>query len=119
MEKLGQSWWGKGQEGIFSNQSQLDTGSMGAIVDQLYNVFLTSGKSASDSLGGYLQEAFNKIEDPEQAQLFANALNTIDWKNIDSVEKLNEYLIDFGFDATAAGIDVEELEEKIKANGGN
>ena len=114
MEKLKQSWWGKGQEGIFSNQSQLDTGSMGAIVDQLYNVFLTSGKSASDNLGGYLQEAFNKIEDPEQAQLFANALNTIDWKNIDSVEKLNEYLIDFGFDATAAGIDVEDLEEKIK-----
>jgi hypothetical protein len=38
----------------------------------------------------------------------------IDWKNIDSIEKLNEYLVDFGFDATAAGIDVEDLEEKIK-----
>ena len=113
MDKLNQSWQGKGQEGIFGNQTQLDVGSIAKIVDELYAGFLVSGKKEADQFSAILQNIFNQIS-PEQAQKFADALGMIDWTNIDSIEKLNEYLIDFSFDATAAGIDIEDLEEKIK-----
>jgi hypothetical protein len=114
-EKLGETWWGnKETKDLFGKQAELDAGSMKNVINQLYDVFLTSGKDASDEMGAKLKDAFNKITDPEQAQKFADALGTIDWKNIDSVEQLNEILVETGFDATAAGIDIETLENDIK-----
>ena len=94
------------------NQANIDTGTLGNIVNEIYRVFLTSGKQTATELNNTLGAIMTDLE-PEQAQIFADALSLIDWSNIDSVEELSEILNELGFDADAAGIDVEGLEKKI------
>jgi hypothetical protein len=77
---------------------------------------LTSGKNASIDLGEQISEVLsNPNLEPEQAQKFAEALDLITWTDIESVEGLSDILIQLGFDSEAAGLDIEKLEDGIKA----
>jgi hypothetical protein len=83
------------------------------IANNLYNVFLTSGKEATVGLGTKIGEILNDPKmSPENAQIFADALNSIDWTNMDDVEGLSELLNDMGFEGEIA--DIEEFEDQIK-----
>ena len=103
---------GLGEE-LFSN-AKLEAGALVGITEQLYEVFLFSGRKASNAMANMLSDSFDKIEGQDQQRIFAEALEMIDWSSIDSVNDLSEILLDLGFDADAAGIDIGLLEEEIK-----
>ena len=103
---------GLGRE-LFSN-AKLEAGALVGITEQLYEVFLFSGRKASNAMANMLSDGFDKIEGQDQQRIFAEALEMIDWSSIDSVNDLSEILLDLGFDADAAGIDIGLLEEEIK-----
>ena len=99
-----------GAQDLFSN-IEIDSGTLGGMVDNLYEVFLTSGPKAAQGLAKSIEETLNGIEDPEQAQIFADALNAIDWQNLDSVEELETVLVGMDFDYAIDGLD--ELKQEI------
>ena len=92
--------------------NNLNSEQLSGIADNIYSVFLSSGKDMAlgltNQINGYMQSM-----SPEQAQKFAEGLNMIDWSNINSVEELDKILIELGFDAELAGINVESLENEI------
>ena len=94
------------------NQANIDTGTLDNIVNEIYKVFLTSGKQTATELNNTLGAIMTDLE-PDQAQIFADALSLIDWSNIDSVEELSKILNELGFDSDAAGVDIEALEKQI------
>lgn len=81
------------------------------LAQNLYDVFLTSGKDATVGLGQEIDSILGELS-PENAQIFADALNSIDWTNMDDVEGLNELLNDMGFEGEIA--DIEGFEDRIK-----
>lgn len=99
-----------GMEGAFQN-AKIDTGALAGITDNLYDVFLASGPDAAQALAGSIEETLNTIEDPEQAQIFADALNAIDWQNLDDVEELDAILAGMDFNYAIDGLD--ELKQEI------
>lgn len=99
-----------GMEGAFQD-TKIDTGALAGITDSLYDVFLTSGPDVAQALAGSIEETLNTIEDPEQAQIFADALNAINWQNLDDVEELEAVLAGMDFDYAINGLD--ELKQEI------
>ena len=99
-----------GVQDLFSN-IEIDSSSLGGIVDNLYDVFLKSGPEAAKGLASSIEATLNTIEDPEQAQIFADALNTIDWQNLNDVEELETILTGMDFDYAIDGLD--ELKQEI------
>ena len=99
-----------GMEGAFQN-AKIDTGALAGITDNLYDAFLASGPDVAQALAGSIEETLNAIEDPEQAQIFADALNAIDWQNLDDVEELDAVLAGMDFDYAIDGLD--ELKQEI------
>ena len=110
-EKLGSM----GLSGDLFSKANIDTGSLSGIVNELYDVFLTSGKQVTQNLGSSLNTILSGIKDPEQAQIFADALEMIDWSDKDQVEGFSETLLDLGFDAAKAGMDVSTFDEDINS----
>ena len=104
-----------GLSGDLFSKANIDTGSLSGIVNELYDVFLTSGKQVTQNLGSSLNTILSGIEDPEQAQIFADALEMIDWSDKDQVEGFSETLLDLGFDAAKAGMDVSTFDEDINS----
>ena len=99
-----------GMEEIFQN-TKIDTGALASITDSLYDVFLASGPDVAQALAGSIEETLSTIENPEQVQIFADALNAIDWQNLDSVEELETVLEGMDFDYAVDGLD--ELKQEI------
>ena len=94
--------------------ANIDTGSFANLVNEIYGVFLTSGGAVATDLSNLLSTIMTEeITDPEQAQLFADALGMIDWSDTDSIEGLSDILLQLGFDSDAAGVDIEVLEQQI------
>ena len=99
-----------GMAGAFQD-TKIDTGALAGITDNLYDVFLTSGPDVAQALAGSIEETLKTIEDPEQAQIFVDALNAIDWQNLDDVEELDTILEGMDFDYAIDGLD--ELKQEI------
>ena len=91
--------------------AKIDTGALSNLADNLYNVFLSSGSEKTAELASRLKGILNSIKDPEQAQIFADAINSIDWKDIDSVKGLSDLLEGMGFNVPIG--DIENLEDEI------
>ena len=114
-EKLKSAGLGDLYNGLFKD-AQIDSGSLFDIAQNLYDVLLTSGKNASIGLGEQISEVLsNPNLEPEQAQKFAEALDLITWTDTESIEGLSDILIQLGFDSKAVGLDIEKLENDIKA----
>lgn len=76
-----------------------------------------TGLTASEEeLKGFVSDIDRIIGDlPEdQAEKFIGALNDVDWTQTESVEGLSENLEALSIDLSKAGINVEELEDRIK-----
>ena len=91
--------------------AKIDTGAFYDLADNLYDVFIASGQKKTTELSSMLESIFGKIEDPEQAQIFADAINSIDWKDVDSVKGLSDLLEGMGFNVPIG--DIENLEDEI------
>ena len=105
-----------GKEELFVDNNKkpldLDLGTLSQITDSLYNTAIQSGTTAAQELGDSVAELL-KGDSSEQAQIFAEALNMIDWSSVESVEQLNEVLDDLGYTGNIAEGTIEELEDKI------
>ena len=102
-----------GQEELFEG-FDINMGDMSMVTDQLYKAYIVSGERGIAGLTTAINEEMAKISNnPEQAKKFVEGLTMIDWSNIDSIEQLDEILMELGFDAELAGIDIESLEEQI------
>ena len=99
-----------GLENSFKN-TKIDTGAFYDLADNLYNVFIASGQKKTTELSSMLESIFGKIKDPEQAQIFADAINSINWKDVDSVKSLSDLLEGMGFNVPIG--DIENLEDEI------
>ena len=107
--KLSSIGLGDLETGIFY-KTKIDVGSLHNIANELYDVFITSGKEATSKIGIQIDKIMDNL-DTENAQIFANALNMIDWTNVDSVKGLSEILEDMNFKGPIN--DIKNLEQEI------
>ena len=89
----------------------INSEAMFGMAQNLYDVFLVSGEQATVGLGQRIDSILGELS-PENAQIFADALNSIDWTNVDDIEGLSELLNDMGFEGEVA--DIEGFEDQIK-----
>ena len=92
-------------------KAKIDTGALFDISNSLYDVFLKTGSEKTRELATQLNDITSTLA-PEQAQIFAEALNSLDWSNTDSVEELDSILAGMNFTGQIG--DIEALEDQIK-----
>ena len=93
--------------GDYLADKNLDTGQTKAVSDLLYTTAVQSGTEAAGNLGGLISE---QLKNADYGDIFAQALEMINVKDIDSVRKLSEYMEELGY---AGDIDFDGIEEEI------
>ena len=93
--------------GDYLADKNLNIGQTKTVSDLLYTTAVQSGTKAASDLGGLISE---QLKNENYGDIFAQALEMINVKDIDSVRKLSEYMEELGY---TGNIDFDEIEEEI------
>lgn len=90
----------------------LDLGAVSGLSQKIVDVFSISGREAAVGLSDNIKTITDSLS-PEKADLFASALNGIDWNNKEEVKGFSEVIEDLGIYIDPAVGDVDDLEQEI------
>lgn len=95
-----------------SNFTDLSSGTLKSLSDNLLSIFNVSGKEGFKEI----KDAFVELTEgmtTEETEKFANALNSIDWSSADSIGTLSEVVEELGLDTTDINDDLEAFEGQL------
>lgn len=102
---------GKGATNVSFTEG-LDLGAVSGLSQKIIDVFATSGREAAIGLSDNIETITGSLSH-EKADLFASALNGIDWTNKEEVEGFSEVIEDLGIYIDPTKGNIDQLEQEI------
>ena len=95
-------------EGFGDFTKNLQSGEFETFTNNLWSVYLSSGKEGLDKIQGSMEKMTKDME-PDEIEDFIKAINAIDWSSADSVRTLDELVEEFDISEEA----VEDFKNQI------
>ena len=86
----------------------LQSGAFETFTNNLWSVYLTSGKEGMDKIQSSIREMTKDME-PDEIEKFINSINAVDWASADSVRTLDDLAKEFGVSEDA----IEDFKNQI------